>query len=685
MKQLPIPATIEKYWAFRGGLDQVSPSIAVPPGVLRSSINLEVNVNGAYRVTDGYERFDGHASPSEAVYYIISCTITGTPTVGNSVTGGTSAATAVIVASTSTSLILTKMVGSFVSGETLSGGGATIVTTSTATRNGASTGALHATYRNLAADEYRDDISAVPGEDSILGVWKYDGAVYAIRNAVGGATANMYKSSGSGWTLVDLGQMVAFNSGGTTEITEGVTITGATSSVNGVVTKVILTSGTWAGGNAAGFIHYTTAGAGFNSGENLNIGMTSNVATTTTTGAAVVLAPDGRYEFVTHNFGGLAGASKVYGASGVHKAFEFDGTNFAYISTGMVADTPTHICVHKNHLFLMFGNSVQHSSIGDPFAWSVVLGAGEINIGDTGTGFLYPPGSSDTDALIINARNSAKVLYGSSSEDWTLSTLSSEIGAIEWTQQWFGQGVSLDDRGITLTSTSQNFGNFAAANIAQQVQPYLSALRNNAVASCIVRVKNQYRLFFNAGAGLYITFVGGKPAGFMPISLTDFPSCMCSLEAADGVEEVFFGAENGYVYQMDKGTSHDGDAMSWSCQLAYNHFGSPMMLKTYRKAVVEVSGGGYAEFAMTYSIGYGTTDLPQDVSTDISTTLSGAEWDSAVWDEFYWDGQTLIPGEADLDGAAENIALSFAGSSDKFDSITLNGAIVAYTARRSKR
>lgn len=48
-------------------------------------------------------------------------------------------------------------------------------------------------------------------------------------------------------------KLIPFTSGGTTQVTAGVTITGATSGATAVVSEVILVSGTWAGGDAAGF------------------------------------------------------------------------------------------------------------------------------------------------------------------------------------------------------------------------------------------------------------------------------------------------------------------------------------------------------------------------------------------------------------------------------------------------
>lgn len=54
-------------------------------------------------------------------------------------------------------------------------------------------------------------------------------------------------------TVAFLGWVVPFSSGGTTEITAGSKIKGATSGATAIVKEVLLYSGSWAGGDAAGF------------------------------------------------------------------------------------------------------------------------------------------------------------------------------------------------------------------------------------------------------------------------------------------------------------------------------------------------------------------------------------------------------------------------------------------------
>lgn len=684
MRRLPILETISKYWAFRGGLDQTSPSISIDPSRCRASSNVEVGTQGGLTRIQGYERFDGRAKPSDGIYHILSINLTGTIAVGNTVSGATSGATGVVIAApSSTSRILTKVVGAFTSGENIQ---VSAVTQATATANsqsgGASTMALDATYTNLAADEYRNSIAALTGSGNVLGVWKYNGNVYAIRNNAGGTAAVMFKESATGWATVNLGRELAFTNG-QTQLVDGATITGAISGATAVIGRIQVTSGALGSGTGAGNIYFASQTGTFQA-EAINVG---GVARGTIAGnsTANTLTASGRYEFVNHNFGGASGALKMYGVSGVHKGFEYDGTTFAFISTGMTTDTPKHVTVFKNHLFFAFNASVQHSAIGNPVSWSVVLGAAELAMGENVTNFLIAPGGTSSGALVIYTRNTTKILYGNSSSDWNLVTFNPDAGALEWTGQYIGQGVVLDDRGVTLLSTSQAFGNFKDADISDRVRPFIQALRSTANASCVVREKNQYRLFFSGGDALYVTFIGGKLAGCMPISLTNAVTCICSLEGSDGVEEIYFGSTNGMVYQMDKGTSHDGSAIDWSAELAYNHFGSPRQLKQFRKAVVEVSGSGYHVFTMSYQLGYGTTDLPSPADTSVTTNLDDANWDDGNWDSMFWDGQTLTPSESDLDGVAENISLIFSGSSDEFQPITLNGAICDFAARRQLR
>lgn len=447
-------------------------------------------------------------------------------------------------------------------------------------------------------------------------------------------------------------------------------ITGATSAETATLTGVMLESGSWVAGTAAGKLIFLTASGAFQA-ENLNIGAALDVCTIASDADAIVLLPDGRYEIIVNNFGGGAGTDKMYGCDLVNRGFEFDGTTFLPINTGMTVDVPTHVEEFKNHLFFAFAGSAQHSGIGSPYSFTVISGAGELAVGDNITAFQDQPGAEGEGALAIISRNRVHVLYGTSSVDWNLVQFRTESGAFPYTVEEFGMTMMLDDRGIKNMRTTQAFGNFVAATLSQLIQPWINERKQKATASCISRDKSQYRLFFSDNYALYITTDNNKIVGMMPVLLDHSVTCTASREVEDGTEEMYFGATDGKVYQQDRGTSFDGGAISASMELHYLGLGSPRMKKRFLTAAVEISGGGYHDFAFRYKLGYGTDLISQPQAQTVIANFDAVIWDtpSMIWDNFRWDGETLKPSRVRLSGRSENISLIFTSNKDYYSAI----------------
>ena len=670
------------YIPMVGGLDITTPPYQRKPGLCRSAQNFEQTINGGYRRIAGYERYDGRPAPSDASYAIITATITGSPVVGNTLTGA-AGATGVIIALPGGAFVLTKVSGTFVDGENLNVGGPTIaVATSVAITNGASTSLLHATYLNLAADEYRDDIVVPTGSGKILGGFYYNDVNYVFRNNAGGTAANMWKTKAGGWSQVAFASEGAYTSGsGAATIIDGGTLTQG--AVTATIRRVLVRTGTLAGGTAAGtMVISVAAGGNFAAGA-----ATVGAGTLTLDGAetAVTLSPSGRFETIKENFGGAANTTRVYGCDEVNRGWEFDGTYFVPIPTGMTTDTPTHVKAHKKHLVFSFAGSAQISSIGAPYTWPPLTGATEIGMGDTITGFGGQPGDAVGGALAIFTRNRLSILYGSSASDWNLVPYRDEIGAYANTIQDVGFTVFLDDRGITDIQTSQSYGNFAHNAISNQIRERVNEYRPSVVASAISRDLSQYRLFFTNNYAFYVTVVGRKVIGIMPVLFPDVVRCAWTSEKADGTEVAFFGSDSGQVFQMEKGTSFDGDEIEFSIDLAYNFQKMPRVEKGYKDATLEISGTGYAAFSFGFSLGYGSTDIPQPSLVSVTTNFSAVYWDSFTWDAFVWHGVTLMQNSLDIDASAENISLAIQGSSDIYVPFTLTGAVIHYASRRRLR
>jgi hypothetical protein len=665
-----------------GGLDQITPTLSLSPGVVRRAANFECSLNGGYTRIAGYERFDGRPNPSDARYNVLTCTLTGTVAVGDTVTGYTSAATGKVIAVDGGNIVITRETGTFVFGEGLMVSMANVGTIN-AIAGTVADGLLDATYKSLAAADYRASIAAVPGSGSVRGVLFYDGNVYAWRNNAGGTAAVMHKSSGSGWTAVTFGKELSFT-GGTGEIFDGQTVTGATSGATGVVSRVVLQSGTWGAGTAAGRLILSSTTGTFTAAENLRVGGV-NKAIGSGAASQITLSPSGRFQGVVANFGGGQSNKRMYVCDGVNRAFEFDGTVMVPIATTMSPDVPTRIAVHKQHLFLAFGHSLQFSGVSEPYQWDPVVGAGEIAMNDIITQLLPLPGDQSSGALAVYTRTDTSVLYGTSSEDFALSTFNVGTGGLSFTGQNLDQSYILSERGVMGLGTTLNFGNFSNASLTMNLRPFIQVRRNLASASTVNREKGQYRVFFSDGYGLYLTIANGKYVGAMPVQFPNPVLCTSEGQSVDGAESSFFGSSNGFVYRLDAGTSFDGAVIPANLSLVYNSTKSPRILKRYRKASVEMTGDSFAEFSFGYDLGYRTQFLDQPGDSVHENDLRSAYWDSMTWDNFVFDGSDISPSEVEVTGTAENMGIRISSVSELLQPFTVNSIIVHYTLRRGLR
>jgi hypothetical protein len=243
----------------------------------------------------------------------------------------------------------------------------------------------------------------------------------------------------------------------------------------------------------------------------------------------------------------------------------------------------------------------------------------------------------------------------------------------------------LDDRGLTSLQTSTAYGNFQSSTLTQRIQSWINQQRTKCNASSICRDKNQYRIFFSDRYVLYVTFEGNKLRGVMPCLYTDEATCVWTAEKNDGTEVMFFGTSDGYVMQMDKGTSFDGDEIEAFMYLAFDAQRMPRQRKRYKHAQFEIQGDGYAEFRIGSELGYASSDISQPVNIDIVSSFSAGRWDVGNWDTGVWDGRTLQPSDVSLTGTAENISLIIYSNSDYFAPTTMSGVLMDYTVRRSLR
>jgi hypothetical protein len=171
----------------------------------------------------------------------------------------------------------------------------------------------------------------------------------------------------------------------------------------------------------------------------------------------------------------------------------------------------------------------------------------------------------------------------------------------------------------------------------------------------------------------------------MPVQFLHPVECCVEGESTTGRAVSFFGSNNGFVYQLDAGTSFDGASIDASFNLVFNAVGSSRILKRFRRASVEVAGDFFVQFQFGYDLGYRSTQISQALDDSYDADLRSSYWDDMIWDTFLWDGSDVTPSEIEVAGTAENISIRISSSSDLFEAFMVNTIILHYTPRRGIR
>jgi hypothetical protein len=398
--------------------------------------------------------------------------------------------------------------------------------------------------------------------------------------------------------------------------------------------------------------------------------------------AGVSLNPGGRFETIEENFLGTVGTKKVYWVDGKNPAYEFDGTAATPINSGATVDTPTHIEVHKSRLWLGFETGeLRYSPVGVPGGvWADSWTQGVIGIGRPITGLLSLTG----DAIGVFSESRTHILYGSSSSDFNLTTHSKGIGGKAYTVQRITDAIFLDDQGVTTLQASQIYGDFSTSSISESVTPYIHS--RTPIASVGVRKKSQYRLFYDTGEFSIATFAGNKLKGWTRARYDFTPSCVWRGEV-DGIERLFAGATNGCVYELDVGTSFDGDEFLSVLQLPYWSLGKPYQYKSIRKTVLEFENAGSFTLSVKAVFDYSGANIPKDGPYNEEIPGTGFRWsDSQTWGSgAVWGGAYENVAEIYTTGTCRTMSLILSMRSNIAPSFTLKGAAVVAELRRAIR
>lgn len=198
-----LPARQFKTVLLGGGLDYATPPIARNPGFATAAINVEPSVTGGYRRTLGFDRFDGHPSPSNHAGYYLFRTDGALPLPsadGFPVVNWAGGSGVLLTVSGGDAFIGALAEPAIIAGDTFVAGGVVFTLSATPSRAARTLDdAIEAAA--CAADWRRTFIGAVPGIGPVRCVVALRDTVFAIRDQ-SLSEAALFRATAGGWQAV---------------------------------------------------------------------------------------------------------------------------------------------------------------------------------------------------------------------------------------------------------------------------------------------------------------------------------------------------------------------------------------------------------------------------------------------------------------------------------------------------
>lgn len=386
--------------------------------------------------------------------------------------------------------------------------------------------------------------------------------------------------------------------------------------------------------------------------------------------------------YVNHNFYGGKDTFHCYFGDGVNQAQWYDPVNniiTPIADSGIVA----FVAAFSSRLLMSTTGGTFIASVeGDPTDLDGTLDALEIGVGDEITGMHT---TASNTLAIYTTRNTYGLSGTSANIDWQLKLISQNAGARPHCVAQTDDVFASDDRGIYRLSRTETLGGFGSATITDDIQPLFIRIAQKSTCATTIRRLNQMRFFYGTACIIASQIEynsGGKMSVRYGMTEASFPGtpvlCVSTEEDPEGFEKTFFGSEDGFIYQMDKGTSHNGKEIPVKMTLAFNHFGTPTVNKRFMGIGLEAVLTSPTEFDCDYSMDDGLKEF--EYRTAVYPDGSSS-WGFSEFGDATYGSRPISRDKISLKGTGYNIQFSFSRNSALDAQATLTG----YTIRLKER
>lgn len=365
----------------------------------------------------------------------------------------------------------------------------------------------------------------------------------------------------------------------------------------------------------------------------------------------------GKVRAFNYNFDGNA---KVMLVDGVNQPaiIEYTGSTKTLTWPTMPAELTgaEQVTVFKQTMFFAKGSNLHFSA---PFAegdFTAANGGGVINVGDPITGLAV-----FREQLIIFSANKIQRLVGNTGADFQLQPITYNIGCPygDTIQEVGGDIMYMAPDGLRLLSATERIGDFgleiASAPVSKEALRFING--STQFSSLVVREKAQYRVFSyldsiperDSKGLLGVKFSDQGASNIEWATLSGFKVYSSDSKYVGGREIILFSNSDGFVYQLETGTSRDGgsiDAIYRSPNIPVN---DPQLRKTFYKIAVYADTEGLIDIDL--NVGFDIFEI------DNYHGIAGPKikLTSAVQGVFTYGSPAAIYGQATYGSKVDNV------------------------------
>jgi hypothetical protein len=285
---------------------------------------------------------------------------------------------------------------------------------------------------------------------------------------------------------------------------------------------------------------------------------------------------------------------------------------------------------HSDHLIIGGWNvapaTFYYSDLYDELSFDGAS-AGEVNISDEVTGLKV-----FRNDLIVFGRNTIKKFVDINGTP-SLQDVTKNIGCLDGfsIQEIGGDLVFLAPDGIRTVAATTRIDDIELSSISAKIQPIIRDLTSRIgtyqISSAVIRSKNQYRLFYTKD-GANDTLQSGITGTLkfssqgVPVwewsELKAFPvACMTSGFDVNGVERLYHGNYNGYVYAHDAGNHLDGEKIEAIFKTPDIDYGDIGIRKTLHWIKLSVKPEGDTDISLDVRFDFDDSDVAQPQRFDV--------------------------------------------------------------------